>query len=187
MATTITQALTRDHKVAMSDVLRALGNPREVPTLYPKIADEIRRHSKAEESTLYAALGQIPAEVATVASLEAGHVQIGELLDTLDRMSYGDPSFLQILGRVQRLLANHVRFEETVVFPYTQRALPMARQVALGQRYDERMGMRVPKRNISLSPSRASNPCGCAGSNPPAKARRRWYHHMLGGLGTLIR
>ncbi len=186
MATTITQALTRDHKVAMADVLRALGNPRTIPTIYPKIADEIRRHSKAEESTLYAALGQIPTEVATVESLEAGHAQIGVLLDGLDRTNYGDPRFLQNLGLVQRLLANHVRFEETIVFPYTQRILPLARQIALGQRYDERMGMRAPKRNISLSTS-TPNPCGCVGTNPPAKPRRRWYHHMLGGLGTLIR
>jgi len=196
MAMTITQALTRDHRAAMTDLVRALNNPRMVAALYPKIADEIRRHSKAEEATLYSALDQIPGDQKTVASLEAGHKQIGALLDSLDRTDYGNPTFIPTLRTVQRLLGEHIRFEESTVFPYTQRTLPMARQIALGQRYNLRMGVSAPQGNVSIlsrltTPQRTPNPCGCAGTNPRARkkprARRRWYQHMFGGVGTLWR
>lgn len=184
---TITQALVRDHRAASSDLARGLSNPRTLPTIYPKVADEIRRHSVAEEETLYQALGQIPAEQPTIATLEAGHKQIGALLDALDRTPYGAPTFLPTLRRVQILLAAHIHLEESQVFPFANRALPLPRRIALGQRYNLRMGA-APKRNVSIVASgRTPNPCGCEKKNPPARARRRWYHHMFGGVGALIR
>ncbi len=194
MPMTITQALVRDHRAATADLTRALNNPRMMATLYPKIADGIRRHSGAEEATLYAALDQIPGDHRTVVALEDGHKQIGALLNALDSMSYGDPAFLSNLRRVQQLLAGHVAFEESNVFPYTQRVLPMARQIALGQRYNLRMGSSAPKRNISIlvpavARARTPNPCGCSDTTAARRnpRRRRWYHHMLGGLGTMLR
>ncbi len=203
MPETITQALTHDHNAVMREVGAVRSNGALAPRLYPGIADAIRRHSAAEESTFYQALRRISAlDVRVVTQLESGHHQIAAILAALDRTPYGTPQFAAGFLQMSQLLAAHVNYEEKVVFPYAAKALPLTRQYVLARRYKQRMGAARTK-NVSMVGARESNcacknknPCSNAGGsccascsgkkNPRVRRRPRWYHHFAGMGAPLL-
>lgn len=192
MPQTITQALVRDHNAVMREIAAVRADPRLTTRLYPSIADAIRRHSAAEESTFYQALSGVSApDAAVVATLEMGHRKIGHALDGLGRTPYGSPQFQMGFWQMAALLGAHIQYEEATVFPHAARVLPRARQYALAKRYDARMGAGRTKNVSILLPSMVrsrngacgcqKNPCGCSPPKPNARRRRpKWYHHFMG-------
>jgi hypothetical protein len=197
MNAAITTALTRDHAKVRSAIARVIHDPSLAPSLYPAIADALRRHSAAEESTLYAALASIPEQAQVVGELEQGHRALAQILESLDAMPYGASKFLSVFANMSQALDAHIGFEETHVFPLAQAILARSRQHVLGRRYEERMGsgrtsnisillpaLSKPRTNpCGCAGAKQGNPCGCAKKNPPVK----WFHHFVGAGPALLR
>ena len=183
---TITEALYADHVVVLRDLNRALANPNLVPSLYPAIANNLRRHDSAEKATLYKALLSYPIEVPDIERSEAEHEQIGALLDRMDHVAYSDPRFQLDLRELSRRLDAHLALEQSRVFTAARSLLPIARQYQLAQRYEIKMG-RGRVTNISLVRPTLGRPR----RNPsvvmtapieittPAK-RQAWWKHFVG-------
>lgn len=193
MPETITQALTNDHRAVLREIAAVRADPRIAPRMYPGIADAIRRHSAAEEATLYQAMRRLSQmDARMVATLEQGHRQIAATLAALDRTPYGSPQFAAGFIHMTQLLMAHVNYEERVVFPHAAKVLPLTRQHALARRYKQMMG-KSRRRNVAMGTARnpdcaCKNPCactGCAKTNPRIRRRPRWYHHFA-GIGAPI-
>lgn len=194
MAETITQALTQDHKTVMRDVGAVRSDPRLAPSLYPAIADAIRRHAVAEEGTLYQALRRrSDMDHRMVAMLENGHRQLVSILAALDRTPYGTPVFAAGFLQMSQVLAEHVGYEERVVFPHAEKVLSSTVQRTLARRYKQRMG-ETRRRNVAITAPRKTNcacknPCSCAScgtGNPVRRVRPKWYHHFAGAAAPIV-
>lgn len=184
---TITEALYADHVVVLRDLNRVLANPNLISTLYPAIANNLRRHDSAEKSTLYKALLSYPIEVPDIERSEAEHEQIGALLDRMDQVAYSDPRFQIDLRELSRRLDAHLALEQSRVFTAARSLLPIARQYQLAQRYEIKMG-RGRVTNISLvrptlgrprrNPSVVTTaPLEAAGQQAKKPA---WWKHFVG-------
>lgn len=192
---TITSVLAADHAAVRRLIAQVIVKPDLAPSLYPQIADALRRHSKAEEQTLYDALASFPVELAQMQRSWQEHEQLGALLGDLDGMPYSDPRFMPTFLQMNHALEGHLAVEETQVFDFARRMLPSPRQIALGKRYEAKMGRGLTK-NISillpaLSPARQrkancgcrKNPCGCARKPNPIP----WFHHFVGVIPFMRR
>ena len=186
---TITEALYADHVAVLRDLGRALANPGLIPSLYPTIANSLRRHDKAEAATLYNALAAYPVEILQIHKSEAEHAQIGKLLDRMDQIPYSDPRFFADLREVSRLLDTHLAVEQSQVFAAARALLPIPRQYQLAERYEMKMGrgrignaslvrptLGRPRRNISRQMAA-----------PVVTKRRPWWQHFFGTLPVFNR
>lgn len=186
---TITQALYADHVAVLSALARALGAPGTIPSLYPKIASDLRRHDKAEAATLYAALAEYQIEAAQIQRSEVEHAQIGRLLDRMDTYAYSDPRFFADLRELQRLLDAHLAVEQTQVFEAAQTLLPVPRQYQLAQRYEAKMGrsrlMNASLVQPSLGRPRQNAPMVIAATD--SMVRRPWWQHFFGTVPVFHR
>ena len=128
------QVLSRDHQHALDVALRLrradATTVRDAVHRLLTFFEEGERHFRAEESCLVPAL--LPCDSAWAAALErmaCDHAAIREQVAAITKSDYKLP----LARSVGSLLQAHVRFEERVLFPMLERALPNARLEALAK------------------------------------------------------
>lgn len=170
---TITQALAEDHVAVRRMLANVFADPSTIATTYPKIAQALRYHDKAESETLYRALASYPQETQQIDRSYHEHAWIGNVLDDLDHVQYTDPRFFAGMRELVRRLEQHLAIEETQVFAAAQTLLPLARQQQLAERYEAKMGR--------SSDAAIENPVTPNASNRP------WWHHFVGPFAVYHR
>lgn len=122
------ESLTSDHR-RVEALLTQLGQTpssgaAERDRLFQQVKTELTRHALAEENVLYAAYLYSPAGSQERArSLYEDHAEVKAILFRLDQMPKGDPAWINELNRLRAELADHIRVEETYVFPQMRSAL----------------------------------------------------------------
>lgn len=175
---TITQALADDHLAVRQMLARVFSEPSSVTTLYPQIADALRRHDKAEAETLYRTLMSYPQETAQIDRSYHEHASVAAVLNDLDQIDYADPRFFSGLRELVRRLEQHLSVEETAVFAAARSLLPLARQQQLAERYEAKMGRGQTEAAV-----------GAEIANPVVvqERKRPWWHHFVGPLAVYHR
>lgn len=137
---TIFDVLVRDHNRARNLIAQVrAGNV----SVYPQLADSLRRHSYAEEQTLYRALENVPTLRAREQQNWREHEALASMLRQLDGLPLGNGAWRSLFGRMTQALENHIAVEEGTpgvpgsLFAAAAVVLPMAQQVELGRRYDQ--------------------------------------------------
>jgi len=130
----IVEALRTDHDAARGLIAKINADPTTRQTLYPQLADALRRHDDAESETLYQALMRRPFYRAQMGKSRLEHERIAAALRQLDLTSMHSPVWNSRFAAMHRALEMHLGVEETRVFEWA-RQLPMAEQVQLAAAY----------------------------------------------------
>lgn len=145
----ITEALRRDHDAVRTRIAEIYADPGSVARNYPVISEALRRHSTAEERTLYDSLrdvgvalreqGQPELSLQLLAQIRTSrqqHQALASMLRRLDGLRFDDPQWRPRFDEAVRALDTHLATEETVVFAEARSVFPMPIQIELGSRYE---------------------------------------------------
>jgi iron-sulfur cluster repair protein YtfE (RIC family) len=91
--------------------------------LFKMLKRELTIHKEAEESTFYAALGDLPEISDRIEESLEEHVDIEELLEELDVLDSDSDEFASQLRELKEEVEHHVEEEEGVIFPLAQELL----------------------------------------------------------------
>ena len=129
----VVDVLTADH-------LEVVALVEQVPTVDPAqrrdmadtIIAELMQHAVAEEMYVYPAMREhLPDGDAAVRHDIEEHQQLEEAMKDLEGLDAADPRFLEVLGRLEAVLRDHVQDEETEQFPQLRARVPQRRLVEM--------------------------------------------------------
>lgn len=94
---------------------------------------EVAPHFRAEEELLLPLFARFAGAVhAAIAETQAQHVALRAIVDALgEAVAAGEAPAAELLRRLGEGLRDHVRFEETVLFPAVEQTLPPAQMQRL--------------------------------------------------------
>ncbi|MGE0615788.1 MAG: hemerythrin domain-containing protein [Bacteriovoracia bacterium] len=95
------------------------------------LAEDVRRHTHAEEKTVYARLYANPETLKIAAESAEDHRTISDLLDKLDQLPLQDQEWLPIFRVFKARLLQHIRHEERQLFRQMRDVLSMKERIAL--------------------------------------------------------
>ena len=116
----VVDVLTTDHHEVLDTVkaIRASTDPARRRDLADTIIAELVRHSVAEEMFVYPPIrAHVPDGNAKVEHDTAEHKELERAMKDLEGVAGDDPVFEDVLDRMERILLDHVRDEETDQFP----------------------------------------------------------------------
>src|SRR3954468_9115669 len=118
--------LTADHHEVLELVDRIpAAEPKECRELADTVIAELMRHAVAEEMYVYPAMREhLPDGEAAVRHDIEEHQQLEEAMKDLEGLDAADPRFLEVLGRLEAVLRDHVQDEETEQFPQLRARVP---------------------------------------------------------------
>jgi hemerythrin superfamily protein len=134
----VVDVLTTDHQ----EVLQLVGQiPAADPERRRDMADtiiaELMRHSVAEEMYVYPAMREhLPDGEAEVEHDVEEHQQLEEAMKDLEGVDAADPRFLEVLGRLEAVLRDHVRDEENDQFPQLRARVPREQLVEMAAKVE---------------------------------------------------
>ncbi len=116
---------------------RAAGATQEQLQLRKKMTERLvieeSRHEALEEMHFWPAVREhVPGGDALADEATAQETEGKEVLDKLDKLDAGDPEFDRLLGTFIRAGREHIRFEETRVWPKARAALSAQTAAELG-------------------------------------------------------
>ena len=129
----VVDVLTTDHRevVALVEQIPA-ADPGRRRDLADTLIAELMRHAVAEEMHVYPAMREhLPDGEAAVAHDVEEHQQLEEAMKDLEGLDSADPRFLEVLGRLESVLRDHVQDEETEQFPQLRAHVPHDRLVEM--------------------------------------------------------
>jgi hemerythrin superfamily protein len=91
--------------------------------LFDALRRELQIHKKAEESTLYAALGALPGLSDRIEESLEEHADIEELLQELEQLDRKSDAFVTQLGELREEVEHHFGVEESDIFTQAQELL----------------------------------------------------------------
>ena len=101
------------------------ADPERRRDMADTIIAELMRHAVAEEMYVYPAMREhLPDGDAEVAHDVEEHQQLEEAMKDLEGVDAADPRFLEVLGRLEAVLRDHVRDEENDQFPQRRARSP---------------------------------------------------------------
>lgn len=113
--------LMQDH-ARINRALEGYANASSNLSLALTACGEIETHSAIEQDLVYPVLrDEIDADEADAAEEE--HAQLQEMIDQVSDMEPGDPELPIVMKNLTNAVANHVDYEERVIFPALQKAL----------------------------------------------------------------
>jgi len=130
--------LTTDHHEVLDLVA---GIPTADPAQRRDMADtviaELMRHSVAEEMYVYPAMrDRLPDGEAKVRHDIEEHQQLEEVMKELEGVDAADARFLEVLGRLEQVLRDHVSDEETEHFPELRARVSADELVKMGRKVE---------------------------------------------------
>ncbi|GII80883.1 hemerythrin [Sphaerisporangium rufum] len=133
----IISVLVTDHRDAEEvfgrlEVLQAAGDG-EAKALAERMLAGLARHAAAEREHLYPAVRQHVAGAGPLVDQELiGHAEIERTMKRLARLSPSDADFWPALGLLMTQVREHVRGQESDLFPRLRAACPQERLAELG-------------------------------------------------------
>jgi hemerythrin superfamily protein len=129
-------ALEADHALA-DGLFRAIEQTAEDETakrhlLFSKLVYALAKHQFEEEHVIYPALRQ-GGRAETPKHLAAEHFDMKHLMHSLSEMDRNDPRWMPTLRELHKLVAEHVREEEEIVFPALRARLSKAENAHLSR------------------------------------------------------
>ncbi|MGY1602319.1 hemerythrin domain-containing protein [Geodermatophilus sp. SYSU D00815] len=134
----VVDILTADHQ----EVLALVGQiPAADAAQRRDMADtviaELMRHSVAEEMYVYPAMrDHLPDGESKVQHDVEEHQQLEEVMKELEGVDAADARFLEVLGRLEAVLRDHVTDEETEQFPLLRAQLSSEQLVEMGKKVE---------------------------------------------------
>jgi hemerythrin superfamily protein len=167
----VVDILTADHH----EVLALVG---QIPTADPgqqrdmtdTVIAELVRHSVAEEMYVYPAMREhLPDGESQVQHDVEEHQELEEVMKELEGLDAADARFLQALGRLESVLRDHVKDEESEQFPLLRAQLASEQLVEMGKKVE------TAKKAAPPPP-------------PPPAPHSELFHKMVGpGVGMVDR
>ncbi len=134
----VVDILTTDHREVL-----ALVN--QIPTadsaqrrdMVDTVIAELVRHSVAEEMYVYPAMREHLADGEDQVQHDIEeHQELMEVMKELEDLDTGDQRFLEVLGRLEQLLRDHVSDEESEQFPRLRAQLPHDQLIEMGMKVE---------------------------------------------------
>jgi hemerythrin superfamily protein len=135
----VVDVLTTDHHevTELLDQIQATTDPKRRRDMADTVISELVRHSVAEEMFVYPAMRKhLPDGDAAVEHDTREHKELERTMKDLEGVDATDARFDELVGRLGRILADHVEDEERDQFPQLRARIPredlvkMAGQVA---------------------------------------------------------
>ena len=132
----VVDILTTDHHEVMELVGQIPGaDPKQRRDMAETVIAELMRHSVAEEMYVYPAMREhLPDGESSVQHDIDEHQQLVEVMKELEDVDAADPRFLETLGRLERVLRDHVSDEERDQFPELRARLSREQLVEIGKK-----------------------------------------------------
>jgi hemerythrin superfamily protein len=135
----VIDVLTTDHREVeelVREILAATDADRRRDSAEQMIA-ELVRHAVAEEMFVYPAMrDHLPdGEQAVEHDIEE-HKQLESLMKEIEGADAGGPEFVQLVTKLQQVLADHVRDEEGEQFPLLRQHIPADKLSGLADRVE---------------------------------------------------
>jgi hemerythrin superfamily protein len=129
----VVDVLTTDHREAIELVEQIpAADPERRRDMTDTVIAELMRHAVAEEMYVYPAMREhLPDGEAAVKHDIQEHQQLEEAMKALESLDTADPRFVEVLGRLEAVLRDHVRDEETEQFPELRARVPREQLVQL--------------------------------------------------------
>jgi hemerythrin superfamily protein len=130
----VIDVLTTDHREVEQLIAEITGStdPAQRRESADQMIAELVRHSVAEEMYVYPAMREhLPNGEGVVKHDTEEHKELETLMKKLEGLDAEDTQFLQTIGQLQQVLADHVRDEETQQFPQLRTHIPAERLVEL--------------------------------------------------------
>jgi hemerythrin superfamily protein len=133
----VVDILTADHHEVLALVGQiATADAAQRRDMADTVIAELMRHSVAEEMYVYPAMREhLPDGESQVQHDTEEHQQLEEVMKELEGVDSADPRFLEVLGRLEAVLRDHVTDEERDQFPMlrarlsSEQLIEMARKV----------------------------------------------------------
>ncbi|MEU2349519.1 hemerythrin domain-containing protein [Modestobacter sp. NPDC049651] len=134
----VVDILTTDHHEVL-DLVGAIpaADPEQRRDIADTIIAELMRHSVAEEMYVYPAMrDHLPNGAEEVEHDTREHQQLVELMKEWESVDSADPRFLEVLGRLEAVLRDHVQDEEADQFPKLRTHLSREQLVEIGTKVE---------------------------------------------------
>jgi hemerythrin superfamily protein len=135
----VVDVLTADHReveVLIAEILASPDSGRQ-RDLADQLIAELIRHAVAEEMFVYPAMREhLPDGDSAVEHDVEEHKELELLLKQLEGAEAGQADFLDLISRIQDVLADHVRDEEGDQFPQLRAQLPQHELTSLAERVE---------------------------------------------------
>ncbi|WP_448612589.1 hemerythrin domain-containing protein [Modestobacter sp. URMC 112] len=134
----VVDILTTDHHEVLSLIGQIPGaDPGERRDMADTIIAELMRHSIAEEMHVYPAMrDHLPDGASRVEHDLEEHQELVEVMKELEGLDASEPRFLETLGRMERILRDHISDEESDQFPLLRAHLSHERLVEIGAKVE---------------------------------------------------
>jgi hemerythrin superfamily protein len=134
----VVDILTTDHREVMDLVGRIPGaDPAQRRDMADMVIAELMRHAVAEEMYVYPAMrDHLPDGERRVQHDIDEHQQLVEIMKELEDVDAADPTFLETLGSLDRVLRDHVSDEESDQFPQLRAALTHEQLIEIGAKVE---------------------------------------------------
>ncbi|HEX2273974.1 MAG TPA: hemerythrin domain-containing protein [Acidimicrobiales bacterium] len=160
--------LMQDH-ARINRALEAYANAPSNLSLALTACGEFEAHSAIEQDLVYPVLrDEVDADEAEAAEEE--HAQVQEMIDQVSDMEPGDPELPIVMKNLTNAIANHVDYEERVLFPALQKVLG-TRVWDIGR---EAFGYRQELQGQIDRPGNKSKPIANTGWTPSKVANAGW-------------
>ena len=164
--------LTTDHREAMDLIgeIRTVEDPERRRDLADTVIAELVRHSVAEEMWVYPAMrDNVPDGNEAVEHDTKEHKELERTMKELEAVDAGDPRFIELVGRLEAILIDHVEDEEMEQFPKLRAHLPREQLVELAGKVEG---------SKKIAPTRPH----------PAAPNAELFHKLVGpGVGLVDR
>ncbi|MDX6251205.1 MAG: hypothetical protein QOF10_4565 [Kribbellaceae bacterium] len=130
----VIDVLTTDHREVEQLIAQINGTADSAQRreLADQMIAELVRHSVAEEMYVYPAMRKhLPDGEAAVKHDTEEHKELEKLMKKLEGLDADDTKFMETVGQLQQVLADHVKSEETEQFPQLRTHIPAEKLVEL--------------------------------------------------------
>lgn len=135
----VVDILTTDHQ----EMLELLGRIEHTADgdqrrdLADTVTAEVMRHAVAEEMYVYPVLEhRVPEGAAEVERDKAEHEEIVEVMKEMEGIAASEPTFMELVRRLDTLLRRHAGSEELEQFPSLRSHLPPSELVEIGRKVE---------------------------------------------------
>ena len=168
----VVDVLVADHRdvTALISEIRTVADPMIRRDLTDTVISELVRHAVAEEMYVYPAMRKyLPDGEKAVEHDVEEHKELEQAMKRLEDVDVSSAAFTAALGRLEELLADHVRDEEVDQFPELRRRVPPAELTELAGKVETAK---------KLAPTRPH----------PAAPNSELFHKLVGpGVGLVDR
>jgi len=139
---TIFDRLRKDHdkqRELLSLLVDTSGDTDKRSALFEKLKDELERHAKYEERTLYKPMLEYDNTQPKARHSIAEHKEIDDYLEELIKTDMSDANWLKVAKKLNDRVLHHLEEEEKEIFVSAGHAFTKEQKEDLGEEYLEQM------------------------------------------------